>query len=86
MVGEPVGLKLPNICLKGSSKTPKNLTQETCPGRGSKPGPQRDRRMLPPAPQRWNNNYVNYIKLFNIITREIYNSKLTNIRTVNYTK
>ena len=29
------------------AKTPKNLTQETCPDRGSNPGP------LPLAPQRW---------------------------------
>ena len=30
------GLKLPNICLTGEEKPRKNLTQETCPDRGSK--------------------------------------------------
>ena len=42
--GDLVGLKLPDICLTGEQKTPKNLTQETCPARGSNPGPLRDRR------------------------------------------
>ena len=37
------GLKLPNICLTGEEKTLKNLTQETCPDRGSNAGPLRDR-------------------------------------------
>ena len=39
-----VGLKLPDICLTGEEKPRRNLTQETCPDRGSKPGPLRDRR------------------------------------------
>ena len=43
MFGDLVGLKLPDICLTGEGKTPKNLTQETCPGRGSNPDPLRDR-------------------------------------------
>ena len=42
--GDLVGLRLPDICLTGEGKTPKNLTQETCPDRGSNPGPLRDRR------------------------------------------
>ena len=45
MIFEDFGsLKLPNICLIGEEKPRKNLTQETCPGRGSNPGPLRDRR------------------------------------------
>ena len=39
-----VGLKLPNICLTGEEKPRKNLTQETCPDRGSKTGALRERR------------------------------------------
>ena len=42
--GDLVGLKLPDICLTGEEKPRKNLTQETCPDRGSNPGPLRDRR------------------------------------------
>ena len=42
--GDIVGLKLPDICLTGEEKTQKNLTQETCPNRGSNPGPLRDKR------------------------------------------
>ena len=38
------GLKLPDICLTGEEKPRKNLSQETCPDRGSIPGPLRDRR------------------------------------------
>ena len=38
------GLKLPDICLTGEEKPRKNLTHETCPDRGSNPGPLRDRR------------------------------------------
>ena len=38
------GLKLPDICLTGEEKPRINLTQETCPDRGSNPGPLRDRR------------------------------------------
>ena len=38
------GLKLPDICLTDEKKPRKNLTQETCPDRGSNPGPLRDRR------------------------------------------
>ena len=36
-------LKLPDICLTGEEKPQKNLTQETCPDRGSNPGPLLDR-------------------------------------------
>ena len=42
--GDLGGLKLPDICLTGEEKPRKNLTQETCPDRGSSPGPLRDRR------------------------------------------
>ena len=42
--GDLVGLKLPDIRLTGEEKTRKKLTQETCPDRGSKPGPLRDKR------------------------------------------
>ena len=42
--GDLGGLKLPDICLIGEEKPRKNLTQETCPDRGSNPGPLRDRR------------------------------------------
>ena len=42
--GDLGGLKLPDICLTGEEKTRKNPTQETCPDRGSNPGPVRDKR------------------------------------------
>ena len=42
--GDLGGLKLPDICLTGEEKPRKNLTQESCPDRGSNPGPLRDRR------------------------------------------
>ena len=42
--GDPGGPKLPDICLTGEEKPRKNLTQETCPDRGSNPGPLRDKR------------------------------------------
>ena len=42
--GDLGGLKLPDICLTGEEKPQKNLTAETCPDRGSNPGPLRDRR------------------------------------------
>ena len=42
--GDLVGLKLPDIRLAGEEKPRKNLTQETCPDRGSNPGPLRDKR------------------------------------------
>ena len=42
--GDLMGLKLPDICLTGEEKHQvKNLTQETCPDRGSNLGPLRDR-------------------------------------------
>ena len=44
IVGDLEGLKLPDICLTGEEKPRKNLTQETCPDRGSNPGPLRNRR------------------------------------------
>ena len=42
--GDFESLKLPDIRLKCEEKTPKNLAQETCPDRGSNPGPLRDER------------------------------------------
>ena len=44
IVGDLGGLKLPDICLTGEEKPRKNLTQETCPDRGSNPGLLRDKR------------------------------------------
>ena len=38
IVGDLVGRKLPDIRLTGEEKPRKNLTQETCPDRGSSPG------------------------------------------------
>ena len=42
--GDVGSLKLPDICITGQEKPRKNLTQETCPDRGSNTGPLRDRR------------------------------------------
>ena len=42
--GDIGGLKLPDVCLTGEEKPRKNLIQETCPDRGSNPGPLRDKR------------------------------------------
>ena len=42
--GDLGGLKFPDICLTDEEKLRKNLTQETCPDRGSNPGPLRDKR------------------------------------------
>ena len=44
IIGDLVGLKFPDICLTDEEKPRKNPTQETCPDRGSNPGPLRDRR------------------------------------------
>ena len=42
--GDLGGLKFRDICFTGGEKPRKNLTQETCPDRGSNPGPLRDKR------------------------------------------
>ena len=42
--GDIVGLKFPDICLSGEERPRKNFTQETCPVRGTNPGPLRDKR------------------------------------------
>ena len=42
--GDLEDLKLPDLCRTGEEKPRKNLTQETCPDRGSNPGLLRDRR------------------------------------------
>ena len=52
------GLKFPDICLTGEEKPRKNLTHETCPGRGSNPGPLRDRRACYSSPQRWTSDII----------------------------
>ena len=60
--GDLGGLKIPDICLAGEEKLRKNLTQETCPDRGSNTGSLRDRRAcyrLPP--QRWTACLVNNV-------------------------
>ena len=44
ILGELLGLKFPDIYLTGEEKPRKNLLQETCPDRGSNPGPLFDRR------------------------------------------
>ena len=46
------GLKLPDFCLTSEEKPRKNLTQESCPDRGSNPGPAWQACMLPLVPQR----------------------------------
>ena len=43
ILGDLRGLKLPDICFTGEEKPRKNLAQETCPDRGSNPGPLHDR-------------------------------------------
>ena len=50
--GDLVGLKLRDIRLIGEEKPRKNLTQETCPDRGSNPGPLRDSRACYRSSQR----------------------------------
>ena len=52
------GLKLPYICLTGEEQLRKNLTQETCPDRGSNPGPMRDRRACYFLAHRWTQEIV----------------------------
>ena len=42
--GDLGGVKFPNICLPGEEKPRKNLAQDTCPDRGSNPGPLSDKR------------------------------------------
>ena len=42
--GDLVGLKFPDIRVTGEQKPRKNLSQETCPDRGSNPSPLRDKR------------------------------------------
>ena len=75
--GDLAGLKLSDICLTWEEKTPKNLTQETFPYRGSNPGPPRDKRacyhllhsaepeadMLPSEPARWYYNFISHLSI-----------------------
>ena len=44
ILGDLGGLKFPDICLTGEEKPRKNLTEETCPDRGSNPGLLREKR------------------------------------------
>ena len=80
--GDLGGLKLPDICLTGEEKPQKNLTQETCPDRGSNPRHAAwQARMLPPGPQRWNriledNSFFKYkISTLNRAERNIVQGK-----------
>ena len=43
LFGDLGGIKLSDICLTDEEKPRKNLTQQTCPDRGSNPGPLLDR-------------------------------------------
>ena len=54
--GDLRGLQLPDICLTDEEKPRKILTQETCPDRGSNPGPLRDRRGGRPSIELKENN------------------------------
>ena len=58
--GDLGGRKLPDICLAGEEKPRKHLTQETCPDRGSNPGPLRDRRACYRLPHNAEIFYVNH--------------------------
>ena len=60
--GELGGLKLPDICLTGEEKPRKKLTKETCPDRGSNPGPLREKRAAIHCYQLWFHvqSYDNY--------------------------
>ena len=55
--GDLGGLKLPDICLTGEEKSQKNLTQETCPDRGSNLGPLRDKHECYQIGGHYNINY-----------------------------
>ena len=44
ILGDLVGLKLPNIRRTGEEKPQKSLTQDACPDRESNPGPLRGKR------------------------------------------
>ena len=59
--GDLVGLKLPDIRLTDEEKSRKDLTQETCPDRGSNPGPLRGKRAcnhMLHSGGRWVENYM----------------------------
>ena len=61
--GDRGGLKLPDICLTDEEKPRKNLTPETCPDRGSNPGPLRDRRAcyrLSHSKKRFTNTFIQF--------------------------
>ena len=45
ILGDLGGQMLPDICLTGEEKPRENLTQETCPDRGSNPSPLREQSL-----------------------------------------
>ena len=67
--GDPVGLKLPDIRLTGEEKYRKNLTQETCPDRGSNPGPLCDKHAFYHL---FHSGGLNYMKKVSKINRMCY--------------
>ena len=72
--GDLGGLKLLDICLTGEEKPRKKLTQETCPDRGSNPGPLRDKcacyHLLHSGGlilfRMGRKIYMNFLKIFNL--------------------
>ena len=60
--GDLGGLKFTDICLTGEENPRKNLTQETCPDRGSNPGPLRDKRACDHLLHSGGQDYINYLK------------------------
>ena len=62
--GDLGGLKFPDICLTGEEKNPKNLTQETCPYRGSNPGPLRDKRACYLLVHSGGRHYIKSVNMF----------------------
>ena len=53
-----VRLNFPEICLTGEKNSGKNLTQETCPDRGSYPFPLCDRRACYRLPRSGGHHYM----------------------------
>ena len=71
--GDLEGLKFPDIYLTGEENPQKNLTQETCPDRGSNPGPLRDRRACyrwPTAVDVFLRNFPNLLIYFTRLVTE----------------
>ena len=70
--GDLGGLKLPDICLTGKEKSRKNLTQETCPDRGSNPGLLREVMTLPLGHNSVPKNRVSKLMMTYIVVFDIY--------------